>query len=123
MPDHPADPAQSQVPPHQHSCTVCRQRKVKCDKQQRCSNCIKAGIECVYTIPAKPRRRVGNIGVSLEDLPKEELVRRLRRYEALFRNQSLKGDEPVHRGSNGQTEPVSTAPGFDQESAPKYVLK
>jgi Fungal Zn(2)-Cys(6) binuclear cluster domain len=81
--------ANAQAPPHQISCIVCRQRKVKCDKQQRCSNCVKAGIECVYATPARPRRRFGN-GKLPEDISRDELINRVRRYEALFRKHGLK---------------------------------
>ncbi|KAL4904771.1 hypothetical protein BDW74DRAFT_185366 [Aspergillus multicolor] len=31
-----------------HSCLACRQRKLKCDRQQPCSNCHRAGRDCVF---------------------------------------------------------------------------
>lgn len=40
--------------PHIRSCEICRQRKVKCDRQQPCSHCARAGQDCVY--PAGPGR-------------------------------------------------------------------
>ena len=30
------------------SCAFCRQRKVKCDRQQPCSNCVRCKVECSY---------------------------------------------------------------------------
>lgn len=33
---------------HPRSCVVCRQRKVKCDRQQPCSNCTRSKCACVY---------------------------------------------------------------------------
>jgi len=84
MSQEACDLSNIQAPLHQISCIVCRQRKVKCDKQQRCSNCAKAGIECIYSVPARPRRRIGN-GRSPEDVSREELIQRVRRYEALFK--------------------------------------
>ncbi|KAI1356415.1 hypothetical protein F5Y01DRAFT_267266 [Xylaria sp. FL0043] len=42
-----AQPAQQQ-PTHLRSCVLCRQRKVKCDRRQPCSNCIRAGSNCVH---------------------------------------------------------------------------
>ncbi|KAL3480930.1 hypothetical protein BJX99DRAFT_206306 [Aspergillus californicus] len=36
------------------SCTLCRQRKVKCDRQQPCQNCVRLDAQCVY--PAGPGR-------------------------------------------------------------------
>jgi hypothetical protein len=88
MTPKPTDSPGVQAPPHQISCILCRQRKVKCDKQQRCSNCVKAGVECVYVTPSRPRRRVGN-GKSPEDVSREELIHRVRRYEALFKKHGL----------------------------------
>ncbi|KAJ4419179.1 hypothetical protein N0V82_005086 [Gnomoniopsis sp. IMI 355080] len=36
------------APPHLRSCVVCRQRKVKCDRQQPCANCTRSRCQCVY---------------------------------------------------------------------------
>lgn len=46
--------------PHIRSCLSCRHRKVKCDRQRPCSNCDRAGSECVFPpgpgrAPKKPR--------------------------------------------------------------------
>ncbi|OJJ31303.1 hypothetical protein ASPWEDRAFT_62525 [Aspergillus wentii DTO 134E9] len=46
---------------HPRSCTVCRQRKVKCDRQRPCTNCIRNGADCLYPpgpgrAPKRPRR-------------------------------------------------------------------
>ncbi|KAI0872114.1 fungal-specific transcription factor domain-containing protein [Hypoxylon argillaceum] len=38
----------STQPVHIRSCVLCRQRKVKCDRRQPCSNCIRAGANCVH---------------------------------------------------------------------------
>jgi Fungal Zn(2)-Cys(6) binuclear cluster domain len=90
------------APPHQVSCVLCRQRKVKCDKQQRrCSNCVKAGVECVYVTPARPRHRIGN-GKSPEDVSREELIRRVRRYEALFRKHGLQFEASDRDSAGGE---------------------
>lgn len=40
--------------PHIRSCTVCRSRKVKCDRNRPCGHCVRAGTECVY--PSGPGR-------------------------------------------------------------------
>ncbi|KAL4738796.1 hypothetical protein BDV11DRAFT_170655 [Aspergillus similis] len=45
------------------SCTLCRQRKVKCDRQQPCSNCTRAETQCVFPpglgrAPKRPRKAV-----------------------------------------------------------------
>lgn len=43
------------------SCGFCRSRKIKCDRQKPCANCLRAGSECVYPTepgraPKRPRR-------------------------------------------------------------------
>lgn len=32
------------------TCVLCRRRKIKCDRQHPCSNCIYAELECVYPV-------------------------------------------------------------------------
>ncbi|KAI1338680.1 fungal-specific transcription factor domain-containing protein [Xylariaceae sp. FL0016] len=60
-----------------HSCVLCQQRKVRCDKKKPCSNCVKAGVDCRVVPPQPPRRRKKRI-------PERDLVERLRKYEALL---------------------------------------
>lgn len=38
------------------SCTVCRRRKVRCDRGVPCGNCKRAGEDCVPTIPSHAPR-------------------------------------------------------------------
>ncbi|KAI0100334.1 fungal-specific transcription factor domain-containing protein [Nemania sp. FL0031] len=38
----------SAQPAHIRSCVLCRQRKVKCDRRQPCSNCVRSGANCVH---------------------------------------------------------------------------
>lgn len=53
---------------------LCQQRKVKCDRNEPCANCVKSRIECVSpsTLPPKKRKK---------RFPEAELLARLRRYE------------------------------------------
>src|SRR2546423_9690011 len=40
------------------SCITCRRRKVKCNKVNPCSNCVKQNIRCEFPSPGRaPRRR------------------------------------------------------------------
>lgn len=42
------------------SCNLCRQRKVKCDRTDPCSNCVRVGEVCVSSAPlGAPRGRQG----------------------------------------------------------------
>ena len=42
------------------SCTLCRRRKVKCDRNTPCGNCVNARVDCVPSVPSHaPRGRQG----------------------------------------------------------------
>ena len=82
-------PQVSQVPQrHKHTCTLCARRKVKCDKGEPCSNCIKSKAECLYEAPTphRPRKRVAD----------EELLNRLALYEDLLRKHSIEITQPAN---------------------------
>lgn len=58
----PSSPSTSGTTPSQpqvqfYSCLQCKHRKVKCDRIDPCSNCQKAGAECVYRTPPPPNRK------------------------------------------------------------------
>ncbi|KAI1324141.1 hypothetical protein F5Y16DRAFT_381676 [Xylariaceae sp. FL0255] len=40
--------ASNSQPAHLRSCILCRQRKIKCDRRQPCSNCVKSRATCVH---------------------------------------------------------------------------
>lgn len=39
------------------SCVHCQQRKIKCDKKEPCTACVKAKTACISRSPAPPKRR------------------------------------------------------------------
>ena len=39
------------------SCTLCRRRKVKCDRRDPCGNCSKASAQCIFPGPGRAPRR------------------------------------------------------------------
>lgn len=74
------------------SCVLCQQRKVRCDKNKPCSNCVKAGAECRVVAPQPPRRRK-------KRLQEKDLLERLRKYETLLAQNGVKFDaiDPDYR--------------------------
>ncbi|KAI2635325.1 hypothetical protein GGS21DRAFT_515288 [Xylaria nigripes] len=68
-----------------HSCVLCQQRKVRCDKKKPCSNCLKAGVDCRVVPPQPPRRRKRRIA-------ERDIVERLRKYEALLSQNGIEFD-------------------------------
>ena len=74
------------------SCTLCQQRKVKCDKvQPTCSNCIKRRAKCIYVAPALPIRKK-------RKCPEEDVLDRLKRYERLLQAHSIPADDNLDHG-------------------------
>ncbi|KAJ3572819.1 hypothetical protein NPX13_g4920 [Xylaria arbuscula] len=104
-------------PPHSKptkilACVHCQYRKIKCDRQQPCSNCIKAKIACKPSTPAPPHKR---------RRPNQDLLERLARCEQLLKqyadgNVPVQGDSPLTAtGPNaitsiGNSQPVSSPP-------------
>ncbi|KIW93273.1 uncharacterized protein Z519_05878 [Cladophialophora bantiana CBS 173.52] len=92
------------------SCIRCFERKVKCDKQSPCSNCVKSKVECTFRIPPAPRRRKKR---TQEDL----LLARLKKCEELLKSKGIDIDTEVTSTvaststvleSPSSTQPIST---------------
>ncbi|KAF7543737.1 hypothetical protein G7Z17_g10504 [Cylindrodendrum hubeiense] len=71
------------------SCVLCQQRKVRCDKNKPCANCVKAKVECRVVPPQPPRRRK-------KRLQEKDLIDRLKRYENLLAEHGVKVDAIGH---------------------------
>ncbi|KAF2157034.1 hypothetical protein K461DRAFT_283833 [Myriangium duriaei CBS 260.36] len=69
------------------SCVSCQQRKVKCERKRPCTNCVKAGTQCVAAALAPRQRR--------RRFAERDLLDRIRQYEALLRRHSISFD-PLH---------------------------
>lgn len=65
------------------SCITCRRRKVRCDRRDPCSNCVKNQVECHFPVTGRlPRRRDPTAWKSPTE-KQAELLDRLRRLESL----------------------------------------
>ena len=87
----PGSPPSRTHPPsylNPRSCITCRKRKVRCDKTHPCSNCSKAGIECIFPGPGRAPRRS-------KKPPDTELLARLRRLEGVVQSlgKGIDGEE------------------------------
>ncbi|KFA63977.1 hypothetical protein S40285_05724 [Stachybotrys chlorohalonatus IBT 40285] len=94
QPHQQPHPQQPQPLPHDSSavkltrgtsCVLCQQRKVRCDKNKPCANCVKAGVECRVVPPQPPRRRKRR-------LQEKDLIERLKKYESLLSENGVKFD-------------------------------
>ncbi|PYH43297.1 putative C6 transcription factor [Aspergillus saccharolyticus JOP 1030-1] len=96
------------------SCVTCRRRKVRCNKRSPCSNCVRAGIECIYPPPGRAPRK--------SKRPQDaELLSRLRRLEGVIEHLNEKrtaslSDTPSpgqSRSENVSTQPPPAPAGGD----------
>ncbi|OAA41811.1 fungal specific transcription factor domain-containing protein [Metarhizium rileyi] len=87
----------SPAAPQRHArilaCVLCQHRKIKCDRNSPCSNCIKANVTCVPSTPAPARKR---------RRPNQDLQERLARCEELLK-QYADGSAPGQQPPAQQT--------------------
>ncbi|CAG8909464.1 unnamed protein product [Penicillium egyptiacum] len=97
------------------SCVTCRRRKVRCNKKSPCSNCTKAGIDCVFPPPGRAPRKS-------KRPPDAELLSRLRRLEGVIDH--LRGSGNTEGASTSTQAPSSTtgsSTGRSEPTAPTSV--
>ena len=82
------------------SCVTCRRRKVRCNKRSPCSNCVKAGIDCIFPPPGRAPRKS-------KRPPDAELLSRLRRLEGVIQHLSEKTGE---NGASFSASPTQVTP-------------
>lgn len=109
IPTPPAQPIHQKIT-RGHSCILCQQRKVRCDRQKpQCSNCVKAHAECIPSTPAAPRRR-------RRKLSELDVAARLRKYEHLLRVNGIRIDDDGVTGGVGSANASGTEDGNADES-------
>lgn len=91
------------------SCVTCRRRKVRCNKRSPCSNCVKAGIDCVFPPPGRAPRKS-------KRPPDGELLSRLRRLEGVIEHLSGKNAEVGGSATTSPTQPASSSFDFGAAS-------
>ena len=74
-----ADEARLDVDLKSYSCLTCRQRKIKCDRHNPCSACVKFERQCSFVAPVRAKR-------AKTKASKEGIHARLRRYEELLQS-------------------------------------
>ncbi len=89
------------------ACELCQQRKVKCDRQFPCANCVRSRVQCIPATLAPRRRR--------RKFPEREreLLERIHKYEALLRSHNI-SYEHLNKDAAGQNSPPSAEAGDDE---------
>ncbi|KAL1303046.1 hypothetical protein AAFC00_003356 [Neodothiora populina] len=77
------------------ACVQCQQRKIKCDRNFPCSNCIKYRVQCTPAASLGPRQR-------RRRLPERELLDRLRYYESLLQQNHIKFEPSLEHNTSPQ---------------------
>ncbi|KAI1336205.1 fungal-specific transcription factor domain-containing protein [Xylariaceae sp. FL0016] len=67
------------------ACVLCQSRKIKCDRNQPCSNCVKSNVKCTPSTPAPARKR---------RRPNQDLQQRLARCEELLSDYATAKPQP-----------------------------
>lgn len=61
-------PQQQQQQQQEYSCILCKQRKVRCDRGNPCSGCVRAGVVCEPGVRQPYKRRKRNLNGTSRDL-------------------------------------------------------
>ena len=86
-----------------YSCVRCSDRKVKCDRQNPCSACVKHNVHCVFRPIQPPPKRHKRLKYDI-------LNERLKSYEAIFREQGFDPNQqqdlsvPEHLSGSSRSE-------------------
>lgn len=110
-PPSPAQPNTDEL--KNYSCLTCRQRKIRCDRHNPCSNCIKASQQCSFLAPVRGKRK-------RTIAPREGLHAKLKRYEDLLKQYGAKFEPSSEHGGDSDAETVGTVSIPDAGSSDNY---
>jgi hypothetical protein len=111
-------PAQESVAKNSRvpSCVLCQTRKVRCDRKEPCTGCVKAGVSCVPSVPVSVRRR-------RRIIDGDQLTARLRRCEALLKAYEGNASQGNNKTSGNGTEPSLQSHLQSQTSGPEQLSR
>ena len=117
------------------SCVICRQRKVRCDKQSPCSNCRRANVACIFPSTDRPprwarrlERLTNNAAASNAPAPQgtdpgvDRVMDRLRKLECLVKDLSgqLEQAHAAASSAGGSSSEVSSPGSSAQDRDAKH---
>ncbi|EEU39044.1 uncharacterized protein NECHADRAFT_94408 [Fusarium vanettenii 77-13-4] len=105
------------------SCVICRRRKVRCDRRDPCSNCVKNNIECHFPVTGRIPRRNQNPSAYKSPAQKQsELLGRLRRLESVVTELAAQVEDETGPtpGESDVTESSLTVSSTGQQAGSEY---
>ncbi|KAH8746777.1 fungal-specific transcription factor domain-containing protein [Diaporthe sp. PMI_573] len=74
----------------ERSCQLCHRRKIRCDKKQPCSSCVRGGLQCRYPPIGQPVRRarkttIADVASRVSDLEKTLVAGTSQQHQAALR--------------------------------------
>ncbi|KAH0841985.1 hypothetical protein FOPE_06962 [Fonsecaea pedrosoi] len=121
-------PTTSTPTPKLRSCLVCRNRKVRCDKQSPCSNCRRANIACVTPATDRPPRWARRLHQLTNKAPVlnapatqdanpdlDKVMERVRNLELLVKELSFQLEQ-THASSTAGDSSQVTSPGISTQN-------
>jgi hypothetical protein len=98
------------------SCVICRRRKVRCDRNTPCSNCVKAKCNCNYPSPGRRVRRKAKADSARHDRTSQSrLLDKVRRLEGIVKDLTEQAIE-APQGSPAGCNLVSDSPQVLQQN-------
>ncbi|KAF4946074.1 hypothetical protein FGADI_11459 [Fusarium gaditjirri] len=95
--------------PRTRSCAVCHRRKVRCDKNFPCSQCIRSGFECSYPPAGPPARRAKKTTIN-------DVASRISQMEKTI--EAFKAGQDVSPQPTASASSVTSANGFPTPASP-----
>lgn len=92
------------------SCQLCRKKKLKCDRQQPCSNCRARGVSCEHAIGQSSRRKetppesAGNAAILARLQRLEDIVLRAEETESASNSTIYQSPTTVAAHEHGEAE-------------------
>nr|POF17844.1 bikaverin cluster transcription factor bik5 [Quercus suber] len=99
------------------SCTFCRHRKIKCDRQHPCDNCTRGGRSAECTYPAGPGRRPKRS----RQLNDAKVINRLDRLETIIKHLSTRPSSLANTGDDVNHPPADEIP-VQESLAPNHDI-
>lgn len=109
------------------SCLECRRRKLKCDKEQPCTNCVKASRQCLFISPsydaaaqarlAEVKEKMGILERSLEEQVTQQKQAHVDSSSPINESESILVQEEAYSGDEEDTKHLKSSDFVTEDAA------